>query len=111
METLLQRACLPVLAGADPRPGRSDGSAAAPVRPAQLRALGGEHFAAVCSSGPLNRRPSRCATRTCSRSPNATWLCGAGVREVAFFQSRTMCAVGAPARIEQATQEGCDDSK
>jgi hypothetical protein len=30
METLLQRARLPVLAGADPRPGRSDGSAAAP---------------------------------------------------------------------------------
>ena len=35
-------------------------------------------------------------------------LCGACVREVVFFQCRTMCAVGASARIEQATQEGCE---
>ena len=32
-------------------------------------------------------------------------LYGIGVREVVFFQSRTICAVSASARIEQASQE------
>jgi hypothetical protein len=35
-------------------------------------------------------------------------LGGAGVCKVVFFQFSTMCAVGASARIEPATQEGCE---
>ena len=59
----------------------------------------------------MNRRPVRCAAcnfHLQSFAKRHAELYGVGVREVVFFQSRTMYAVGESAHIEQTSQEGSE---